>query len=137
MSRALKINAAQGIAKNTQGQELRNLRACRKQTGNVQVMGWSGETSGMCFSAMYNINVQSKEESCDNPFISIPVFILALQDYSQKYGIFLTSNSNKEFSRKNYKQKRRCVVCFLCKIQGYYLSFIKFYCIRKIQQTQK
>ena len=137
MSRALTRNAAQGIAKNTQGQELRNLRVCRKQTGKVKVMGWSGETSGMCFSAMCNINVQSKEESCDIQFISIYVFILALQDYSKKYGIFLTSNSNKEFSRNNNNQKRRCVVCFLCRIQGYCVSFIKFYCIGKIQQTQK
>lgn len=106
ISSALKRNAAQEIVLNTQGQRLRNLRACRIQTGKVKVMGWSGETSGMCFSALYNINVQSKEESCDNKFISIHLFILGLQDYSQKYDIVLTSNSNKAFSKNNNHQKK-------------------------------
>lgn len=41
-------------------------------------MGWSRETRGMCFSAVCNTNVQNKEESCDNQFISVHVFILAL-----------------------------------------------------------
>lgn len=52
------------------------MKVCIKQTVEVKVMGWSRETNGMCFSGECNINLQSKEESCDNQFISIYVCVL-------------------------------------------------------------
>lgn len=75
-----------------------------KYNGKVKVMGWSGETSMYLVFALFfaacNIYVQIKEESFDNPFISMYAFILALQDYSLKYVICLLQIQIKQFQQK-------------------------------------